>query len=306
MTERAEYVRRIASVLGACRSRREVIERLCDELEASEVFFGHGTDNALDEAVVLGFHVFGLPFDTDERSLSKPVSAVQCQTLATMMTARVCDRIPAPYLTGEAWFAGEAFHVDPRVLIPRSPIAEWIERQFSPWVVADEVHEILEIGAGSGCIAIALAKAFPVAKITATDIDPHALAVARINVARHGLEERVLLIEGDLFAGLDQRFDLVVSNPPYVDQTEIDAMPPEFGHEPRSALAAGEDGLDVVRRMLQTAPDFVTESASLVIEVGASQVAFEQAYPCLAVTWLELEHGGDGVFLVEAKDLTMS
>jgi ribosomal protein L3 glutamine methyltransferase len=208
-----------------------------------------------------------------------------------------------PYLTGEAWFAGLAFFVDERVLVPRSPFAELIASRFEPWLDPAGVRHILEIGTGSGCIAVALALAFPASRVVATDISADALAVAAVNVNRHAVADRVELVRADLYAGLRGRFDLIVSNPPYVPEDDVGTFPPEYGHEPRLALASGSDGMETPAGILQHAARFLTPHGWLALEVGAGAGVLEARFPTVPFVWPELLHGGDGIALVSAADL---
>ena len=218
---------------------------------------------------------------------------------------RVERRVPAAYLMGRMWFAGLEFEVDPRVIVPRSPFAELIRAGFAPWIDASRVRRILDIGTGSGCIAIACAAALPHASVDAVDISRHALEVARRNVARHGVGDRVRLFQGDVYQPLgDARYDLIVSNPPYVSEAEMTALPPEYLHEPDLALRAGKDGLDVVRRILAGLPGHLEPDGALFVEVGDSEERMQAAFPDLPLTWLEFEHGGGGVFLLRGADLS--
>ena len=284
-------------------SAAELVRWAAGEFDRFELFYGHGTDNATDEAVVLVFHALGLGFDASDEELRAPVTNEAKEYLLEVLIRRVEQRCPAPYITGEAWFAGHRFQIDERVLIPRSPLAEWIDEQFSPWVKPRRVRRILDVGTGSGCIAVALAHAFPMADVVGVDLSADALAIARTNVSQHGLTERVQLIETDVYDGLEGCFDLIVSNPPYVDARALEAMPSEFRHEPMTGLAGGHDGLLYVHRIVGEARRHMSDHAVLVVEVGASEAAFQAAYPKLTVTWLELALGGEGVLLVDAKDL---
>jgi ribosomal protein L3 glutamine methyltransferase len=281
----------------------QLVDWVAAQLGRYELFYGHGTDNATDEAVVLVFHALGLSFDDPEELLHETASPGAKEKLLDMLSMRIEQRCPAPYITGEAWFAGYRFQVDRRVLIPRSPLAEWIEERFSPWVSPSAVRRILDVGTGSGCIAIALAHAFPDAQVVGVDLLPDTLELARCNVEHHGLGGRLELLRSDLYDSVTGRFELIVSNPPYVDRQALDDMPPEYRHEPREALAGGHDGLDFVHRILNESRAHLSDNGALVVEVGASDEAFNRAYPELPVVWLELAHGGEGVFLIEAKDL---
>lgn len=280
-----------------------LIEAVAGELDAADLFYGHGTDNPRDEAAALVYFACGLEHDGDPATYERAVSDTERATVRRLTAERINTRKPLPYLTGEAWFAGLRFRVDERVLVPRSPIAELIAAGFSPWVNPDEVRRVLEIGTGSGCIAIACAYAFPEAEVVATDISPDALAVAAVNVADHGLAGRMHLVETDHTDGVDGPFDLIVTNPPYVPVAEEAGLPAEFGHEPALGLYSGADGLDSARRILQDAPLLLSDRGVLALEVGAQWAVLEQAFPDLPFTWIEFGSGGEGVALLNRADL---
>jgi ribosomal protein L3 glutamine methyltransferase len=283
---------------------RSLIEQGSRRLERAGVFFGHGTDNAWDDAAALVWHALRLPENPSPRVYDRVVSPAGQQQVQALLERRIAERIPAVYLTGRTWFAGLPFSVDPRVLIPRSPIAELIEQRFAPWVDASRVGRILDIGTGSGCIAIACAKAFPKARVDAVDISQEALEVARANVRSHRLQRRVRLLLSDHFSALGaETYDIIVSNPPYVGANELEALPPEYAHEPRQALAAGRGGLDSVRVILSEAGRHLRPGGALIVEVGNTERAVRRAWPQLPFTWLEFERGGGGVFLLAAEAL---
>lgn len=272
----------------------------------AELFFGHGTDNAFDEAKVLVFFALRLPWNVPDNYWSSRLTVQEKHAVTELFILRVETRKPAAYLTGEAWFAGIRFKVNESTLVPRSPIAELIAQRYEPWVNADEVTHVLDLCTGSGCIGIASLQAFPNAEIDLVDISPEALEVAQQNIDQYGLNDFVHAIESDLFSALEgKQYDLIVSNPPYVDEIEMDALPAEFQQEPRLGLEAGHDGLDLVRKILAEAPKYLKEDGVLIVEVGVSQYFVEAVYPELPLFWFEFEHGGEGVFAIQKSELEL-
>jgi len=281
-----------------------LIEKSAVRLRRARVFYGHGTDNAWDEAAVLVWHALGLPHEATAAHYRKRVSASAAEKAASLIARRIKERMPAAYLTGETTFAGLWFKVDERVLIPRSPFAELIERRFMPWIEPGRIRSILDLGTGSGCIAIAAARAFPRAQVTAADISKDALEVAASNVRRHHLGRRVRLVESDHFSALaTASYDMILSNPPYVSAREMRGLPGEYRHEPALALASGRDGLDSVRMILREARQHLRPRGILVVEVGNSEHRVRRAFRSLPLTWLHFERGGGGVFLLTAEQL---
>ena len=270
----------------------------------AELVFGHGTDNARDEAVFLVFDTLGLAFDCAPGVLDERLEPAAVARVAAVIAERIETRRPAAYITGRMWFAGHEFVVDERVLIPRSPLAELIVPEFSPWLEAADLRHIVEIGTGSGCIAIACALALPDAHVTATDISPAALTVARDNAAAHALgEDRVRFELADLFPSTPTVCDLIITNPPYVPCATVDALPPEYAHEPRLALDAGSDGLDCVRRICAGAHERLTDAGALIVDVGEMAAVIDEALPWVNFTWVELEHGGEGIGIAYKSDI---
>lgn len=283
---------------------RTTIAGAARRLARAGLYFGHGTDNARDDAAAIVWHVLDLPVPPRPRDYSRRVSLAARREIDALLERRIHERVPVVYLTQRTWFAGLPFHVDERVLIPRSPLAELLERRFAPWIDARRVADVLDLGTGSGCIAIATAKALPRARVDATDISADALEVAAINVRRHRLGRRVRLVRSDHFAALAGRaYDIIVSNPPYVGAEELAALPPEYWHEPRGALAAGDDGLDSVRVILREAGRHLRPQGLLVVEVGNSAALVSRKYPRVPFTWLEFERGGGGVFVLTAEQV---
>lgn len=276
-------------------------------LEAG-LFYGHGTDNPYDEARALVLRSVHLPLDSGEEILDARLTRAERQLIFERVETRVTTRTPLAYLLGEAWFAGLCFHIDERVIVPRSPFAELIDKGFQPWLTMPEGDfRILDMCTGSGCIGIACALAFEDAQVDLVDISADAIAVAELNIERFDCSDRVRALCGDGFQGLDgqRQYQLIVSNPPYVDAEDFADMPDEFRHEPELALASGFDGLDFCRQLLAEAGRFLSADGLLVVEVGNSAAALEQAFPQLPFTWLEFEHGGHGVFVLSAEELAL-
>ncbi len=268
--------------------------------------YGHGTDNAWDEAVWIVLATLHLPRDTLEPFLDARLTHAERLTLLDRLQQRVAQRLPAAYLLGEAWLGDFRFQVDPRVIVPRSYFAELLEDGFAPWIEdPDEVSAALDLCTGSGCLAIVMAHAFPNATIDAIDISPQALDVARQNIADYGLGERVQAVESDLFATVKKkRYDLIICNPPYVTTAAMDALPAEYRHEPSLALAAGTDGLDVVRRILAQAHKHLTPGGVLAVEVGHNQDLVTAAFPDLPAVWLDTANAEGKVFVLTREDLS--
>ncbi|MFI4913641.1 MAG: 50S ribosomal protein L3 N(5)-glutamine methyltransferase [Steroidobacterales bacterium] len=282
----------------------QLIERGARRLARARLHYGHGTDNPRDEAAALVWHALRLPLRAGPRVYARRVRIAERAAVEALLQRRIKERVPAVYLTQRCWFAGLSMYVDARVLIPRSPLAELIERRFQPWIDPPRVRAILDLGTGSGCIAIACARAFARAKVDAADISADALAVAQINVRRHRLQRRVRLRRADHFDGLGAAsYDIIVSNPPYVGQRELRLLPPEYRHEPALALAAGRDGLDSVNIILREAAAHLRPGGILIVEVGNSERAVRHRFPQLPFTWLQFERGGGGVFLLTRAQL---
>lgn len=285
---------------------RDMVRWGASQFNAAGLFFGHGISTAWDEALYLVRHVLHLSPAEDVHVADARLLLTERQQIAEIFRRRIQARKPAPYLTQEAWFAGLPFYVDERVIIPRSPLAELIEQGFSPWLDDRPVHKILDLCTGSGCIAIACALAFPGTLVDAVDISPAALEVAKKNVERHQVERVVRLIQSDIFNALPKAaYDIIICNPPYVDATDMAQLPAEFRHEPTLALSGGEDGLDIVARVLKQAADYLVPAGILIVEVGNSMAAMDARFPDKSFTWLEFERGGHGVFLVTREELVI-
>lgn len=294
---------------GATGARRggdvaTLISDTARRLDRARLCYGHGTDNAFDEAAALVFHAAGYAHDEAPAAYRWPVTAARRRRLEALVRRRIDERIPAAYLTGRVWFAGHEIRVDPRVLVPRSPLAEFLLARGAPFLTRSPVRDVLDLGTGSGCIAIAAAHAFRGARVDATDVSAGALAVARANVRRHGLERRVHLQRADVFQGLaPRRYDMILANPPYVPDAVVARLPAEYRHEPRAGLASGRDGLDVVRRILAGAAARLRPRGLLVVEVGDSEGTVAATWPDVPFLWLEFSAGGGGVFLLDREAL---
>ena len=266
--------------------------------------FGHGTDNAFDEALVLVSHALHLPLQFPQHYLAARVTAEERDRALALIRQRIETRKPAAYLTHEAWFAGLPFYVDERVLVPRSPLAERIEQGFDPWLNSDAIERVLDLCTGSGCIAVACAAHFENAHVDAVDISDDALAIARRNVERHDLQDWVRVIKSDLFAAVEMsRYQLIISNPPYVSAEEMQQLPEEYRHEPEIGLAAGGEGLDLVIRILAQAASHLDADGILVVEVGNGRELLSECLPDVPFMWLEFERGGHGVFVLDAQQV---
>lgn len=296
-------VRNLEQAIQELMSIDDITRWSVTQLNQAEVYYGHGTDNAVDEARALLSYVLRLNTaqlaDMGHCRLLSP----EKQEFTELLKQRIEKRIPTAYLTHQAWFAGLPFYVDERVLVPRSPIAELVENGFQPWLT-QQPHRVLDLCTGGGCIAIACAYAFPEAEVDALDISTEALEVAEFNIEQHGLTNQVTPIQSDLFDSVKaEKYDLIVSNPPYVDSEDMADLPPEYLHEPKLGLAAGDDGLILVDKMLLQAPDLLNDGGLFVCEVGNSMPALAEKYPRTPFTWLEFANGGDGVFLLTKEQL---
>lgn len=276
-------------------------------LNVGQVYFGHGTDNSRDEALYLVMQTLNLPWDYATEHWSCLLSTKEKNHLIENIKTRVEQRVPLAYLTKQAWFCGHQFYVDERVLIPRSPIGELIGKQFKPWRTGSELTHILDLCAGSGCIGIACALEFEDVQVDLLDISEAALAVAKINVDKFNLGQRIHLICSDVFASLSSEkegsYDIIASNPPYVNASDYASMPEEYRKEPSIGLVAGDDGLMIARRLLSEGAKYLKDDGIMIVEVGNSQESLEAAYPDFPFTWVEFEQGGHGVFIIHASEL---
>ena len=290
--------------LQALTTIRDFIRWGSSEFVRNELSFGHGFGNAFDESRYLVLHALALPYDWSEAYLGAVLTPPEREQVIDILQLRINSRRPAAYITRESWFCGLRFYVDERVLVPRSPLAELIANQYEPWVDSSRVQRILDLCTGSGCIAIASKYHFPAAEVCASDISPAALEVAALNLEQHDLSDQVNLYESDLFESIPaQSFDVIVSNPPYVDAEDMSVLSEEFRHEPAIGLRAGDDGLQLVDRILAGAGAFLSEHGVIFIEVGNSQAALEARYDFLPMTWIDFEFGGGGVCAIKAQDL---
>ena len=285
---------------------RDLLRYAVTRFNKEKLFFGHGSANALDEAAYLLLHTLHLPLDKIEPFLDAHLLPSEIDAVLRVIDRRAVDRVPASYITNEAWLGTYNFYVDERVIVPRSFIAELIPEHFSPWVTDPEaITNILELCTGSGCLPIMLADMFSEAHVDAVDISKDALEVARRNVATYELQDRIILIESDLYSNVpDKKYDLIITNPPYVNSGSMAKLPKEYMHEPQIALAGGDDGMDLVRKIVAGAAQRLTKDGLLMVEIGNERAFAEAAFPELNLTWLSTSAGDDMVFLVEADQLT--
>ncbi|WP_435628502.1 50S ribosomal protein L3 N(5)-glutamine methyltransferase [Candidatus Ferrigenium straubiae] len=284
---------------------RDFLRFAVSRFNQAKLFFGHGSSNAYDEAAYLILHTLHLPPDRLDPFLDARLTDMERAEVLNIIQQRVEQRVPAAYLTHEAFLGDFSFYVDERVIVPRSFIAELLLEQLAPWITEpEEIGSVLDLCTGSGCLAILAAHAFPYASVDAVDLSPAALAVAERNVADYGLQDRVHLVESDLFAKLNGRqYDLIISNPPYVDAPSVATLPQEYLHEPKLALGSGQDGLDAARIILEQAAGHLSENGILVVEIGHNREALEAAYPDLPFTWLDVSAGDQFVFMLHKNDL---
>ncbi len=293
----------VDEVVNEMRTLQDMLRWTVSRFNAAGLFYGHGTDNAWDEAVQLVLPTLYLPIDIPANTQEARLTTSERLRIVERVIKRINTRTPIAYLTNKAYFCGLEFYVDERVLIPRSPISELIQNKFQP-LLPHEPRRILDLCTGSGCIGIACAYAFPNAEVDLVDISTDALEVAEINIESHELELQVFPIRSDLLRDLPQdKYDLIVSNPPYVDEEDMNSLPDEYRHEPELGLAAGSDGLKLMRRIIANAPRYLTKEGVLICEVGNSMVHVEEQYPELPLTWLEFENGGHGVFMMTYDEL---
>ena len=296
-------------------SALELIESSRQRLERADLFYGHGTDNPEDDAIFLVLHGLGLGYDASEEQLSATVSASARASVDALVARRITERVPSAYLTNRMWFADLEFYVDERVLVPRSPLAEIILSRFAPWSDSGQIRRVLEIGTGSGCIALAVAHYLPRASVIATDISADALEVAKLNLERHEqLRDRVQFVHADLYpAGLattsdipGDGFDLIITNPPYVPASQMEVLPAEYKGEPEMALLAGEEGLEYIKKIFAEAVEWLAPQGVVFFDVGNRWAVLEEAFPNLPIVWCELERGGEGIGMLDRQSLKRS
>ena len=289
-------------LIDRCTTFNELLHDMELILNKEHLFYGHGTGNAMDESMAILMYLSESNDVLDEEQLKTSISDQVQEKAKEVLYQRVAESKPLPYITNEAYFCGKKFYVDERVLIPRSPIAELINNRFEPWLNPNSINRVLEIGTGSGCIALSIAEAFSDIEVVATDISPDAIDVARLNTKAHGLEQQVEIIESDLFENVSGVFDLIITNPPYVPDKIMLDLPKEYLHEPHMALAAGEKGLDFISRILHDAPPFLTDNGIVIIEAGVASENMEKGFN-MPFIWIDFEIGGEGVALIEASHL---
>ena len=289
-------------LIDRCTTFNELLHDMELLLNREHLFYGHGTGNAMDESMAILMYLSESNDVLDEEQLKTSISDQVQEKAKEVLYQRVAESKPLPYITNEAYFCGKKFYVDERVLIPRSPIAELINNRFEPWLNPNSINRVLEIGTGSGCIALSIAEAFSDIEVVATDISPDAIDVARLNTKAHGLEQQVEIIESDLFENVSGVFDLIITNPPYVPDKIMLDLPKEYLHEPHMALAAGEKGLDFISRILHDAPPFLTDNGIVIIEAGVASENMEKGFN-MPFIWIDFEIGGEGVALIEASHL---
>ena len=289
-------------LIDRCTTFNELLHDMELLLNKEHLFYGHGTGNAMDESMAILMYLSESNDVLDEEQLKTSISDQVQEKAKEVLYRRVTESKPLPYITNQAYFCGKKFYVDERVLIPRSPIAELINNRFEPWLNPNSINRVLEIGTGSGCIALSIAEAFSDIEVVATDISPDAIDVARLNTKAHGLEQQVEIIESDLFENVSGVFDLIITNPPYVPDKIMLDLPKEYLHEPHMALAAGEKGLDFISRILHDAPPFLTDNGIVIIEAGVASENMEKGFN-MPFIWIDFEIGGEGVALIEASHL---
>lgn len=296
----------VRAVAEALLTVRDLVRYGVSRFTEAKLIFGHGSDNAWDESVYLVLHALHLPPDQLEPFLDARLLPIERERAIDLIHRRCDSRLPAPYLTQESWLQGYRFFVDPRVIVPRSPIAELLSHQLQPWITEPQsIESVLDMCTGSGCLAIIAAHEFPQIHADAVDLSPEALEVAAINVKDHGLEDRITLIKSNLFESIPagRRYDLILCNPPYVNAASMDQLPPEYRHEPERALAGGADGMDLVREILRQAPDFMTENGYLVLEIGHEIEHFEAAFPEIVPIWLDAGESNEQILLLNRDQL---